>query len=274
MSEALHRMLDVEYGTQGDQRLRERLAAGAAVNGWKDGETPLHVATRRRRLSAIRILVEHGADIHLPDSHGKTSRVHAARRGFDELVELLASYGDDSRLTLADQMAIAMVDGDWQQAEQLLIRHPEIARTGNPGEDRLLADLAGRSAATPVKMLIQAGADVNRPGMDDGSPLHQAAWFGQPSNVQLLLDAGARQDRFDAVHHSTALGWAVHGSRYSGDAENRQSDYVAIVRQLLDAGAPLVDPSAFDRLAYLTRLRRVASPAVRQWLPTHLPQDS
>ncbi|MCP3902043.1 MAG: ankyrin repeat domain-containing protein, partial [Planctomycetes bacterium] len=109
-----------------------------------------------------------------------------------------------------------------------------------------------------VALLIEAGADLAAPGLDHGTPLHQAAWFGQPDNAALLIEAGAPLDVFDPVHERSPIGWAAHGSRYSGAAEQRQDEYVAVTRALLDAGAAV----HFDGTAYLDRLIADASPEV------------
>jgi ankyrin repeat protein len=115
-----------------------------------------------------------------------------------------------------------------------------------------------------VRLLIDAGADLAATGLDGGTALHQAAWFGQPENARLLIAAGAPLGIFDETHDSSPLGWAVHGSRYSGDAETRQDAYVELVVLLLDAGSGLKDE------AYLQRLRNDASPRVAALLPRAL----
>ena len=98
--------------------------------------------------------------------------------------------------------------------------------------------------------------------LDDGTPLHQAAWFGQPANARQLIDAGAPLDVFDTVHGSSPLGWAVHGSRESGGSAEREQVYVELVRMLLDAGSSLHYPEHPGGHAYLDRLRSDASPRV------------
>jgi ankyrin repeat protein len=158
---------------------------------------------------------------------------------------------------------VAVVEGRLDTARKHLRQRPEVARTGNPEEDRLLADVAGRNDAAPVELLIGAGADLTAPALDDGTPLHQAAWFGQPANARLLIDAGAPLDVFDAVHGSSPLGWAVHGSRYSGGAEGCQDRYVALVEMLLAAGSSLEYPGESGNDSYLERLLRDATPRVR-----------
>ena len=141
-----------------------------------------------------------------------------------------------------------------------------MARTGNPEEDRLLADMAGRFETEPVRFLIETGADLAAPGLDDGSPLHQAAWFGQPENARLLIEAGAPIDIFDSVHASSPIGWVTHGSRYSGGADEREEVYIELARLLVDAGCQLHYPGEPDDDAYFRRLLADASPGVREVL--------
>lgn len=255
----LHDILDVQYGADGDATLRRMLKDGHDVHG-RDGpmaETPLHVATRRRRVSAVALLLDHGADIDARTAGGKTAYAHAVRRGFDDVAALLRARGASTALNDADRLAVAVVQARFDEARAILQACPGVARTGNQEEDRLLADVAGRDDARPVELLIAAGADLAAPGLDFGTPLHQASWFGQPDNARLLVVAGAPLNVIDPTHGGSPLGWAAHGSRYSGDAELRQEAYVGVVRLLLAAGAAL-EP--------LDLLMEDATPAVRSLL--------
>ena len=65
----------------------------------------------------------------------------------------------------------AVVEGRLDEARAILAAFPDAARTGNPEEDRLLADVAGRNESPPVELLISAGADLAAPGLDSGTPL-------------------------------------------------------------------------------------------------------
>jgi ankyrin repeat protein len=253
----LHRLLDWEYS---DAAFWELLEGGADVNERRDGETPLHVAARRRRPPACEVLLARGADAEARDGGGKTAYVHALRRGFDDVVAVMAGRGAVA-LTDADRLAVALVGGQLDEGRAILAASPGAARTGNPEEDRLLADLAGRPGIERVQLLVDAGADLAATALDGGTALHQAAWFGQPDNARLLIDAGAPLDVYDACHHSSPLGWAVHGSRYSGGADEAQAAYVALVEMLLRAGSGIRDA------AYLERLRRDASAQVAALLP-------
>ncbi len=259
-SASLHQLLD--GGPYDDDALVALLDGGADANARSGAldETALHVAARRRRPRAIEILLARGADVGARNAGGKTAWVHALRRGFDDVVAVLGA-GAAVALTDADRLAVALVGGRVDEARALLAAAPGAARTGNPEEDRLLADLAGRPGTERVQLLVDAGADLAAPGMDGGTALHQAAWFGQPANARLLVAAGAPLELLDDTHASTPLGWAVHGSRYSGGADECQAAYVAIVELLLGAGASVRDRQ------YLERLHRDASPAVAALLP-------
>lgn len=264
----LHEFIDCGYGEDGDKALLERIEAGEDVEarfGELD-ETALLVATRRRRLSAVEILIGHGADINAVNKFGKSSYAHAARRRFTEVAEFLSSEGADLNITLADQFAIAVVDGKLDEAKRILRSNPDVAKTGNPEEDRLLADVAGRNETEPVEILIKAGADLAAPALDDGTPLHQAAWFGQPKNARLLIEAGAPLEHFEQTHGMSPLGWAVHGAKYSGGAEERADVYVELVRLFLDAGSSLHFPDRPQSSAYFDLLLKLATPEIADLL--------
>ena len=259
----LHRLLDWEYS---DEAFWALLEGGADVNERRGGETPLHVAARRRRPAACEVLLARGADADARNDGGKPAYVHALRRGFDDVVAVMQGRGAVA-LTDADRLAVALVGGRLDEGRAILAAAPGAARTGNREEDRLLADVAGRPGLERVKLLVDAGADLAATAMDGGTALHQAAWFGQPENARLLVDAGAPLDVYDACHDSSPLGWAVHGSRYSGGADEAQAAYVALVEMLLRAGSGIRDQ------AYLERLRGDASPAGAALLPRSIPMS-
>ena len=263
----IHEFLDCNFGENGDEELLNRVTAGEDLEsrfGELD-ETPLLVATRRRRLSAVKILVQQGADINAVNKFGKSSYAHAARRLFDEVAEYLAENEADTTLTQADKFAVAVVKGQLDEARAILESDPGVAKTGNPEEDRLLADVAGRNESEPVKMLIKAGADLMATALDDGTALHQAAWFGQPENARLLVDAGAPLNHFENTHTMSPLGWAVHGAKYSGGAAEREEVYSELVSLLLEAGSSLRYPDELKNAnsqGYFETLLKFATPKI------------
>src|SRR6185295_1058934 len=90
----------------------------------------------------------------------------------------------------------------------------------------------GNEAAIPV--LVALGYELGRESHDGGTPLHWAAWRGRVEMVRALIAAGAPIDPRDRTYGSTPLAWAAHGSANCREADE---DYVAVIDQLLDAGA-------------------------------------
>ena len=260
---SLHFRLDWDY--PGDEWLGDQLAGVADLETREGlfGETLLLIAVRRRRVGALRLLLAAGADPEATNVKGKSGYAHAVRRGFQDVADVLVDAGASTTLSLPDQLAAACSRDDLVEARRLLRAHPEIARTGNPEEDRLLADLSGRNDSGPVVMLIEAGADLAATALDGGTALHQACWFGQPRNARLLVNAGARLDTFDNAHESSPIGWVAHGSTKSGGAAERQDEYVALARILTEAGCALEYPDEPGD-AYLKRLLTDASPGVAE----------
>ena len=106
----LHEFLDGNYGDNGDDALRKMLDGGADPNR-REGllsEASLHVATRRRRASAVEILLDRGADIDAQTAGGKTAYAHAVGRGFDEVAESLRLRGASTLLNHPDHLAVAL----------------------------------------------------------------------------------------------------------------------------------------------------------------------
>lgn len=159
----------------------------------------------------------------------KTPHQIANEFGNDACVALLSE-----RATPAQRFLMACVNADEPAARALLREHPGLMKDLGPDDARAVADCAGRGQADAVRLMLDLGFPMDVTGMDNGTPLHIAAWFGQLSVVELLLGRGARVDVTDASHQSTPLGWCCHGSRHCA---RQGADYAAVARALLSAGA-------------------------------------
>ena len=74
--------------------LRLLLEHGAEINAQKkDGQSPLHRASRKGALEVVRLLLEHGADVEAKNNHGKTALQYAVERGHGEVINLLREHG-------------------------------------------------------------------------------------------------------------------------------------------------------------------------------------
>lgn len=56
-------------------------------------QTPLHVAVKESHIKVVELLLEHDGDPNIPDAHGKTPLHDAARKGDLLMVELLLRHG-------------------------------------------------------------------------------------------------------------------------------------------------------------------------------------
>lgn len=104
-------------------------------------------------------------------------------------------------------------------------------------EARVITEAAQAGKVETVRLLLMAGFDPKTPGMDSGTALHVACWFGYADIVRLLIDT-VPLDLTDANHGSPPLGWACHGAQW---CQNPAGNYPAVVEVLLSAGA---DPNA------------------------------
>jgi ankyrin repeat protein len=194
-----------------------------------------HAVGRGRSVPFIHLLAEHGADPAQVDRHGRTAFQHAVRRGRDDLAEALLSIGSPHALTAEDATLSAISRGE---------ATPGAAPALDDDARDVLIELAMRDLEGLARVV--AAVDVNFSAQWGGGPrgtlLHQAAWFGRPDFVALLLRHGADVDARVETEYDTPLGWCAVGSRYSPQHPNDSfsspdADYVGVARLLLDAGA-------------------------------------
>ena len=215
-----------------------------------------HAVTRGRSPEFLRLLVQHGADPARRDHNGRTAFQHALRRGRDELAEMLRELGAPDTAYEADLALNAISTGGPVSAVEL-----------DADARDVLIELAMRDIGGLERVVDAAGVDFSARwgGGPRGTLLHQAAWFGRPDYVELLLGRGARPDERVATEYATPLGWAAVGSRYSPEHPNdsfsaTDGDWVAVAQLLVAAGAR-VEPKFLD----------MAFPPLSDWLETLSP---
>ncbi len=218
-----------------------RLLTATVERDGQRGWTPLHVAVAERQRELVRLLVEAGADLSARTEHGRDP-LHTALESAPALVPLLrelgapvdaasAAYLDDvERLRTelddgapltdpvigVDLLTLAAVGGAAASARTLLDR-------GADADRGALHAAAGRTRLELVRLLLAAGADVNRREPDTGrSPLHAAVAAGPghdaPEVVRELLDAGAD------VNATTVDGASALDISRVAAARNRRED--------------------------------------------------
>lgn len=128
------------------------------------------------------------------------------------------------------RLIVAAWSEDGQLVENILAAHENL-KIGDAG--RAITEAAQAGKVETVRLLLRAGFDPKSPGMDSGTALHVACWFGYIEVVKLLINE-VPLDLPDANHGSPPLGWACHGAQW---CPNEAGNYPAVVEALLSSGA-------------------------------------
>ena len=121
----------------------------------KEGNTPLDIATTYNRINIINELIARGVNVNRCKNN-ITPLWYAANRGFEDLLKILVDAGADPNIGYPALVASA---------------HNEY------------------SSVNSVKILVQAGADINY--VDHGTMMVMGAYAGKPEVVKVGLDEGA-----------------------------------------------------------------------------------
>jgi ankyrin repeat protein len=168
----------VRAAVQSGPALLTRTVERDGQGGW----TPLHVAVAECQADVVRVLVAAGADLTARTEHHRTP-LHIALEFCPELVPVLVELG-----AVLDAPSAAYLD----DVGQLTAHLDGGARLDDPdyGVD-LLSWAAFGGARSTAELLLGRGADAN------GGALHAAAGGSRLALVRMLLDAGADVDRRD-----------------------------------------------------------------------------
>jgi ankyrin repeat protein len=144
-------------------------------------------------VSAIKFLLTHGVKLHsLGDDHGLNAAVF---HGHWRLCKFLLEQGADVN------------QADAETGETPL--HTSVVSTDRVLHDRVLTVLLAHGANPNVatKNSVETGGFMRDARTRGETPLHRAAAFGDENTIKLLLDAGAQIDARDAIG-DTPLSWA------------------------------------------------------------------
>lgn len=258
------------------------LDKGANPNAARaSGETPLMTAARLGSTEVVKLLLTHGADVNVRETKFDQTALMWAT-GHPEIVRLLLDKGADTRpvtkaweITATNYTPITFTLGvtgiPWNNDGEYKLR------TG--GQSALLFAVQKGDMAS-VKMLLDAGMDVNQASADGTTPLlaslytwrtdatHRAPHFAADLKMaNLLLDRGAKANVADQAGYTP-----LHGALLSQVLDDKEgplrlafnpglkcepdrarpkppaddAEAAALVKRLLEAGA---DPNRVTRLA-------------------------
>ena len=263
------------------EALRLLLQHHADVDGKdNDGRTALHWALSNEDYGVAQLLLEHGAnvDLHEPTS-GPNMLIDAVQGGRVEALRLLLQHnadvdGKDNGGSTALHWAFANEDDG---IVQVLLEHGANVNLHEPDFGRtplIIAVQWGRVEAS--RLLLQHNADVNGKENNGRTALHWALINEDDDAVQLLLEHGAEVHHRESEKGRTPLILAVQNGRvdivrlllqHNADIEAKDlagqralhwtnsNGNIKVVRALLERGADVHARDYFDRTTLEIGLR-------------------
>ena len=122
---------------------------------------PIHIATAKGHLSFVKKLIKYGVGVNSGDQENRTALHWAATEGREIICTYLLSVGADVNASQVDQIT------------------------------PLMAAVSGRNPLSTCRLLIQHGASVKMSDRDAWTPLHTAVVYKNFNLVKLLIEAGA-----------------------------------------------------------------------------------
>ncbi|XP_051747119.1 protein phosphatase 1 regulatory subunit 12A isoform X7 [Ctenopharyngodon idella] len=194
------------------------LDRGADINYANvDGLTALHQACIDDNVDMVTFLVEHGACINQPDNEGWIPLHAAASCGYLDIAEYLISQGayvgvvnseGETPLDIAEEEAMEEllqneinrqgvdIEAARKEEERIMLRDArQWLNSGQINDVRhaksggtALHVAAAKGYTEVLKLLIQAGYDVNIKDYDGWTPLHAAAHWGKEEACRILVE--------------------------------------------------------------------------------------
>ena len=187
---------------RGDALEVERLLAGGATVDGRDGQgrTALLLATHGNHVAAARALIRAGADVNAKDQIQDSPYLYAGAEGRLEILRLTLAAGADLRSTNrygGTALIPAAHHGHVDVVREMLATKVDIDHVNRLGWTALLEAIilgdGGPAHTEIVRLLVEAGADVNLPDRDKVTPLAHAERRGQSTIIEILKAKNARR---------------------------------------------------------------------------------
>lgn len=209
-------------------------AAADAVNA--SGETVLMDCVRTGTTGGVAALLKADADPEVKENiKGQTPLMWAAAGGHAGITRLLIEHGAD--IHAKTPPSVDRVPNDCRICEW----------KPSPGGFTPLMFAARSGDIETVRLLLEAGADIDQATAEYGNPLVIASASGHEDLALFLLQSGADLDSTDengvtALHHALQQGLStMYGVTYDPSYRQRPKNMPRLARALLEAGA---DPNA------------------------------
>ncbi len=222
------------WGDGAKEKVESLVKAGAKVNEVSEyGYSPIIAAAENATVDGARALVEAGADLKYVASFGGVIHAALARRN-EEMIRYLVEAGadvdqvDDSAITplyrsvaRLDVELVSLLlelgakpDGPGDESPPPIAALPLLDAPQSQGlrtspNQRGNTETKARRFDEIVRLLVDAGADVNAVDKDERTALFKAAHGHQKGIVDFLLDSGAsalagKEPAFKAITNTTS----------------------------------------------------------------------
>lgn len=177
---------------------------GGSFLDWQDkvGDTPLHRAVEFHHATISKLLLREGADPNIRD-HGGASPLHiASRTGREDIVADLLEAGANTELLTVENYSplhVAVAENRMNVVHLLLNARASTEHRDAIHDQTALSSSCRNCLAPMVRVLVEAGADVESRSWDGLTPLHWACRFNSAQSVEALLSAGADPCAIDQV---------------------------------------------------------------------------
>jgi ankyrin repeat protein len=180
--------------------VKKLLSDGARIDARDQrGRSALLAATQRNRIEVARFLIQEGADVNAKDFIQDTPYLYAAAEGRIEILKMTLAAGADLKDTnryRGTGLIPAAHHGHVEAVKLLLATAIDKDHVNNLGWTALLeAVILGDGGSTHteiVRLLVDAGANVNIADRDGVTPLMHAKKSGYSGMVHILTATGAR----------------------------------------------------------------------------------
>ncbi|GLD67035.1 ankyrin repeat domain-containing protein 50-like protein [Lates japonicus] len=190
--------------------VKKLLDSGASVNQFRstDGQTLLASAAHEGSANVVELLLKHGSDPLISDHQGQTPLSLASRQGHVKVLSVLLEWAKSQKPEIAAQMMEHVDSEGWTALRSAAWGgHSEAVRLlldagadvdGCDGEGRTALRAAAWGGHEEIVLtLLNYGAEVNKADSKGRTPLIAAAYMGHHEAVEILLDRNAEVDLAD-----------------------------------------------------------------------------